>query len=505
MKKILSICAFLLLCTVTLFAQSVPVSKTSQATNGVFKTDVDNFTNVNAWQNVDLNNMFTSISYSGDNVELGFAKKLENSFLGMWLIGDLGFDFKSTSKKDTSDSDGSTTDSSSVEKTYTEEGKKSEFTVGALFGKGDMAYKASIYYKGNAADRIYKESSEGSSSVVIDSITINNSSKTESEEIVDMYNLRPEFSVGLNGEKANYYGTVALDIMKNTTKEYSYKKEGDQEAVENKPDPENDDTIAVTIGGGASFNLKAKENLSQKVAVDTGFVLNFIEDDVVEDPNKDDKVEVINVTKYNYNSIFVKPTYSFKYDGDERLTVGFNAYANMVWNNSTTKYITGSRNTDNEATRYTNSESENKNFSSVFKLTPYASLAIAYDVIPSKLTFNASTKVSLPTLNYTWTTTKTTTNSVTVADSKETNKTSGTDKSSTFTLTGVSVPCTMNFNSGFTYNLSKNLTFDATWNIVGDLFTNTLNSSLTTGNTNIMNNLNKILVHNVSLGITFKM
>ena len=97
MKKFLSICAILMLCTVTLFAQnSDPVSKTSRATNGVFKTDVDNFTDVNAWQDVELNNMFTSISYGSNGVELGFAKNLENGFLGLWLIGDVGFDFTST-------------------------------------------------------------------------------------------------------------------------------------------------------------------------------------------------------------------------------------------------------------------------------------------------------------------------------------------------------------------------------------------------------------------------
>ena len=524
MKKILSICAILMLCAVTLFAQnSVPVSKTSQATNGVFKTDVDNFADVNAWKNVDINNMFTSISYGSNGVELGFAKNLENGFLGLWLIGDVGFDFtsESTSGSESVDMqatvsyDNSTTSvvTDYSEKGYTENGKGSVFSLGALYGKGDIAYKAAIYYQGNAADSIEKSSSENNTSTTTGTstgtTTENTSMTTKSEDITDSYILSPAFSVGLNTEKADYYGTVALDIMKNTTSSYSYTETTGQDPVESDEDPEDNDTIAVTIGGGASFDLAAKENLTQKFAVNASGILNFIEDDVVEDDDTEDKIEKINVTKYNKNSISVKPSYSFKYKGDEKLTVGFIAYANMVWNNSTEKNLTSSRNTDSEATSYTNSESETKDFTSEFKLSPYATLAIAYDVIPSKLTFNASTTVVLPTLEYKLITEKATSKVSQVEEQmgvKVTTDTNATGKSSEFTVEGTSVKCAMNFASGFTYNLSKNLTFDATWNIVSDLFNPDLSSNLTGGDDkNIMNTLNKVLVHNVSLGITFKM
>ena len=267
----------------------------------------------------------------------------------------------------------------------------------------------------------------------------------------------------------------------------------------------NNDKISLDLGVGASFNLASKENLTQTLDGYAVFSLAFIDDIVVEDSNKADNIEKTNVTKRGSNYIVIQPSYSFKYKGDERLTVAFNVSANMSWINQTSKQTISSLNTDSAVTSYENSSKKIKNFTSNFMFIPFAKIAIAYDVIPSKLTFNASTSVLLPELVYTWNTSKTTESSVTVVDGNETDKGSSSSKSSTFTVQGYSENCTMNFASGFTYNLSKNLTFDATWNIVGDLFTNTLNSSLTTGNTNIMNNLNKILVHNVSLGITFKM
>ena len=398
-----------------------------------------------------------------------------------------------------------TTETTGSSKGYTEGGKGSVFTLGALYGKGDIAYKASIYYEGDAADSIVKSSSENNTSTTVDTIRESSSMTKKSEAITDSYILSPAFSVGLNTEKADYYGTVALNIMKNTTSSYSYTEITGQDPVETDEDPEDNDTIALTIGGGASFNLKSKENLSQKVAVDTDLILNFIEDDVVEDDDTEDKIEKINVTKYNKNSIYVKPSYSFKYKGDEKLTVGFIAYAHMVWNNSTEKNVTSSRNTDSEATYYTNSESERKVFSSEFTLTPAAALAMAYDVIPSKLTFNASTTVALPSLRYELNTNKYTSKTEAVNDMGSGNGSSS-NKSSSFEVKGASKSLEMILASGFTYNLSKNLTFDATWNIVGDLFNSTLNSKLPEGNdTNIMNTLNQVLVHNVSLGISFKM
>jgi hypothetical protein len=145
-----------------------------------------------------------------------------------------------------------------------------------------------------------------------------------------------------------------------------------------------------------------------------------------------------------------------------------------------------------------------KYFQSNFYFYPYASLAIAYDVIPSKLTFNASTWVALPKLTYTWKTTKGTGDSKTVVNGNNAEEGSSTSKDSSFTVTGFDTTCTMNFASGFTYNLSKNLTFDATWNIVGDLFNSKLNSTLETG-ADLLTTLNKVLVHDLSLGITFKM
>jgi hypothetical protein len=74
----------------------VPESNTSKSSEGVFGTDVDNLVDVNGWSDIEFKNMFTSLSYGANGLELGFAKALKNSYLGLFLVGDLGFDFEST-------------------------------------------------------------------------------------------------------------------------------------------------------------------------------------------------------------------------------------------------------------------------------------------------------------------------------------------------------------------------------------------------------------------------
>lgn len=520
MKKFLSICAILMLCTVTLFAQnSVPVSKTYESTAGLFKTDVDNFVDLNAWKNVDLNNMFASISYNEyKEVEFGFAKNLEKGYLGLWLIGDVGFDFASKSTSSSSETNMSIeselagnqstllTDSS---KEYTGNGKRSDFTIGALYGKGDVAYRGSIYYQGNINDSNYKYSSDIYSETNDGSGKKITSTTTEEKNITDRYRLIPEFAVGFDIEKGekvyNSYAKAILDINKNSSSEYSYSKTDDQDAVIEETEPVNGDKISFTLALGTSFDLAEKENLTQKVAVGTSFRMSFIDDNVVEDDDKEDKIEKTNITEKGENYISIRPSYSFNYKGDERLTVAFKTHANISFTNTTEKHTTSTINNDTEVTDYTDETIVEKNFNSHFVLSPYATLAIAYDVIPSKLTFKAASQIRLPYLVYDLTTSEKTVNTKDVMGDIYTANEDEKTKTSTFDVKGYSMPCSMVFGSGFTYNLSKNLTFDATWNIVSNLFNSTLTSQLSEGETDLMNTLNKVLVHNVSLGITFKM
>lgn len=59
-------------------------------------------------------------------------------------------------------------------------------------------------------------------------------------------------------------------------------------------------------------------------------------------------------------------------------------------------------------------------------------------------------------------------------------------------------------SSGFEFKPVKNLSFDCRWNILADLFDNTLSTQLTEGDNNFWNTVNNLLVHNITVQISYK-
>lgn len=59
-------------------------------------------------------------------------------------------------------------------------------------------------------------------------------------------------------------------------------------------------------------------------------------------------------------------------------------------------------------------------------------------------------------------------------------------------------------SSGFEFKPVKNLSFDCSWNILADLFDDTLSTQLTEGNSNFWNTVNNLLVHNITVQISYK-
>lgn len=128
MKKIAAIFFTAVFCFTAGFAQQ---SMTSISTQEQFGNDVDNFMDVNSWQQVNPEKAFLygGFGWSGDgSLELGFAKQFPALYFGTYVNGGLPtwtID-KSTSKKETT-VDGSL---------------ESQF----LFGFGNMGIKTGIYF-----------------------------------------------------------------------------------------------------------------------------------------------------------------------------------------------------------------------------------------------------------------------------------------------------------------------------------------------------------------------
>lgn len=88
-QKKLFIFAVLLMTASLVFAQ---ISMTSYSTQNLFGTDVDDFMNVNEWQNVQPKNIFGFLGYGKTgkgSINLGLAHQFKPFYLGTYFEGQL--------------------------------------------------------------------------------------------------------------------------------------------------------------------------------------------------------------------------------------------------------------------------------------------------------------------------------------------------------------------------------------------------------------------------------
>ena len=140
MKKIFKIVATLLLVLVTstfVFAQT---SNTFTATAGTLRDDADNFMDVRYYNDVDFSNFFAWTNLSLGDVNLGFAKKFNELYLGAYYAGDLLNSLTKTESKEISSEE-------IVSYTKNETGMH-EFDL--LFGFSGMALKLNTNFNINS-------------------------------------------------------------------------------------------------------------------------------------------------------------------------------------------------------------------------------------------------------------------------------------------------------------------------------------------------------------------
>ena len=111
------------------------ISNTRKSTFGLYYTDVDNFMSVTRWNTVKPETFFGHIGYE-DELNVGFAKQFKDFYIGTSFVGQLD---GLTSTTTNNDGDKTTTTETSVE---------NAFTAAALFGFGNMAFKATAAWNG---------------------------------------------------------------------------------------------------------------------------------------------------------------------------------------------------------------------------------------------------------------------------------------------------------------------------------------------------------------------
>ena len=417
------------------------VSNTRISTVGLYYTDVDNFMSVTRWNTVKPETFFGHIGYE-DELSVGFAKQFKDFYIGTSFVGQLD---GLTSTTTNNDGDKTTT---------TETSEKNAFNAAALFGFGNMAFKATAAW--NNADITNTKNVDGD---VI------------KEEIFNLnINLENGFVTKLDDKPLEMSFLLGLDSSVNKTVD---------ETADSKTD---NSTYTINVGSSALWTFDTKEKYTQE-----GLLHLYTSWAIPSMVQENAGMKVKAFGQYN-NQIALMPEYRITVNPTERLSMKFGAllpftfafegdadYAEMDGNKS-----------------YNTARNENV----YVDIAPAISLGMIYQVLPEKVNFNMGIEFATPSLTWDTDIIKTRTD------------TSSKDVDATSTTTEYNYNnyiAHVNFGSGFTVQLAKTVTFDCYWNILSNLFGTNFESDLTEDDgINFWNTVNKIFVHNIGFSISAK-
>ncbi len=428
-------------------------SNTSKSTNYLFKTDVDNFMDVNNWSKVQPENFFGTFGYNGNNLNLGVAHEFKNFYFGGYFSGAIdGWTSTKTVIKDF------VNDETTVEKEKTSDMNKALYFA-ALFGFDNIAVKASIDYYPNGGESTSNSTNDGE-----------NTTYTK----VNDYQITPNVSFGLNTKLKDMdfatYAGLSLAINKDKVETNTYMR--------------NDGYSRVTIFGNGLLTLPKKEKINQFVSLYGNLGFNLYPSVVYKSKVGDTEI----ITKESGNTAFsfnLTPGYLIEVNPSEKFAV--KAKATVELSSSTTKTPNATSNGD-ETTYEGTVTTTNYTY-----LTPSFALGAVYDVIPSKLKFNCGLSFGMPYMR--WYTEKTETRT-------DTNESDFDEMVKETTFTFYDAYSNASWNSGFTWEIAKGFSLDATWNILDNNLNNFTTDTFQ--DQDIWETVNDIFVHQVSFMLNCK-
>ena len=310
MKKTLKIVALLLLVLVTstfVFAQS---SNTFTATAGTLRDDADNFMNVRYYNDVDFSNFFAWTDLSLDEANLGFAKKIDELYLGAYYNGDL---WDGSSDKTT------TENTTNVTKNIT-----GNHTFDLLFGFSGMAFKLGTYFNLDNTKTSY--------------VDTENEYESESKTNNSTYTFDLTWgglSVPAGNANLRPWAEIAFEINDATV--YSEVKTGDTTVVTtDKTNTNNLNTLSVTLASDAEWGSKDAFFSVAGLAytLETAIGANGV---VYEVTDGDNTSSTTRAGKQDISNIF-SPYYRFEYKVSDNLKFGGRVEANLAINTSCDGY-----------------------------------------------------------------------------------------------------------------------------------------------------------------------
>lgn len=290
--------------------------------------------------------------------------------------------------------------------------------------------------------------------------SINNSSSDGISTYNTNYLIAPLVTAGWSSEKNKnaFDNYVALGFTTNVAVQSSDNKLISDTSYTN-----------LIVNGGTAITFEPKDNITQKLYLDAETTWKFFT--ITETPGVKTEGRVDNRLKFT-------PAYSFQYK-TERVTAKLKAGIPVDFNFfSTASKVGGTEQT------------QTNTFDLIF--TPTLNAGVSYAVKPGKVDLNAG--VSMEMFQFGWRF------GIIKVPANSKSNTNFADFQINDTNGG-----SIRWTSGFTCYFGKHFTLDANYNILNNLLNN-FSTNLTEGDgTSIFNTLNKVLVHNFSFIVTYKL
>lgn len=457
MKKVI-----LALFTLSLFGMAfaeqpgTSASRMSSSTQGLFKTDVDNYMSLDKWDSVKPANLFGYLGYDGSHggINFGVAHQFKPVYLGFYFGGQ--FDEVAFGKKVTENIAAGT----SVTTKTTKSKGEGDFDTGLIFGFGNMAVRPLIHVK----------------------IEHNETSNADTDPVEitkdQVYNVTPMVDFGMKSKlgkwDAVYSADLAIEIDHDIT---------DYGNTSNKEKFTDNSTTNLYLGGGMSLE-RTDKNFTHNISVGMENKIYFYPSIASSVIVGTESAAVTQNGRYGY-ALNLTPSYKLTYPATKTVTLKF-----MVASPVSMEFGGDEIYTETKGTKLYN----NRETSFEMGINPTVTGAVLYQVKPN-LSLNAGIGFHAPEM--------------TVSSSKQ-----NTVNSTTGEVTAVSKSTSLSFDkadgycalsSGLTWNISKNVTLDASYEILANLFGGDLKSDLIEGYSgNFWNNVNKAFVHNIALQVSAK-
>ena len=467
-KKVLATALVFAVCFATVSAEKKirldPGSMTSESTQGLFGTDVDDYLDVNEWSNVKPTKVFGFLSYGKtgkDDINTGIAVPIGKFYLGTFFGGQ-GIGWKSTKNVD---KDGNAT-------TTTETSGTNVASGSLLFGFNNIGIMGNFSFKPDAGNKT----------------TTNKKAKTEKTE--SRFTLEAALKAGFNvtGPKDMLFKTSAeLAVTSKVHKD----TEKDNGASPKKLKITNKNVHTLHINGGVSFDFAHNGPVTQGASIALNTDWN-IYPTVTSDDNTG--VGGKRIVKRTYGTlhdvITLNPAWQITYEPEEskvalKAKVGIPIAFDFAkeYNYTTETGVSGKA--YNTARKHTTK----------INFAPTLAVGLTYAPI-SKFRFNVGVDFNIPSFG--WDISKTENRNADGTKSPlGTVKTVGWEFNTTSGKIGLA--------SGFTWLITKDITLDAYWNVANNLldgFGHKLNEG---SGTNFWNTVNQIFVHKVGFLVSAKL